>query len=188
MTGPALNREEIQELLTANPPLITGAPHPQHQLQPNGYDLTLHAVDDFTSHGTILRAGFQAHLPERFPIQPRMESNEGGDATPTFVLPQGPYLVTFTETINMPLDLIALVRPRSSLLRCGTALHTGVWDAGYSGQSQALLEVLNPKGITIQRSARIGHMVFIRMGSPAGTPYQGRYQGEGAADDPTSPK
>ena len=79
----------------------------------------------------------------------------------------------------MPPDLIALARPRSSLLRCGGALHAGVWDAGYQGRSQALLSVQNQAGLHLQQGARIAQMVFFRMSAPPAQGYRGRYQGEG---------
>lgn len=174
MTGPALNREEISELLKADRPLISGAPNPKLQLQPNGFDLTIGEIETLDSPGVIHPGATPAALPERTLLH--FTAHE-----PTKLGP-GPYLVTFNETINMPVDLLGLVRPRSTLLRCGAGLHTGVWDAGYSGRSQALLEVHNASGLTLYRDARIGHMIFIRMGKPPSIPYQGRYQGEGMSD------
>ena len=175
MTGPALNREEIELLIQADRPLITGAPNLDLQLQPNGFDLTLLSIERLETQGTIGPEATPATLPDRSLI--RLNENHPADLQPS------PYLVTFNETITMPNDLIGLVRPRSTLLRSGAALHTGVWDAGYSGRSQALLEVLNPHGLTLHANARIGHMIFIRMGTPPKNPYQGRYQGEGISHD-----
>ena len=81
--------------------------------------------------------------------------------------------------VNLPPDLMALGRPRSSLLRSGVALHTAVWDAGYRGRSQSLLTVHHPGGFRLQRNARVAQLVFFRLATPPGQGYQGRYQGEG---------
>ena len=170
MTGPALNREEIEELILSPTPLISGAPHPEIQLQPNGYDLTVAELEIFNSPGTIFPAHQRASIPAGTPVPMPKDT--------LITLTPGPYLVTFNETITMPPNLVGLVTPRSSLLRCGATLHTGVWDAGYSGRSQALLSVLNPHGLRLRANARIAHMIFITMTNPPRTLYQGRYQGE----------
>ena len=73
---------------------------------------------------------------------------------------------------------MALGRPRSSLLRSGVAIHTAVWDAGYSGRSQALMNIYHPGGYNIQKNARVMQLVFIWLDSPTQQKYDGRYQGE----------
>ena len=94
-------------------------------------------------------------------------------------LQQGEYLVTFNEVVNLPQDLMALGRPRSSLLRSGVSLHTAVWDAGYRGRSQSLLTVHHPAGFRLQRNARMVQLVFFRLAIPPEEGYRGRYMGEG---------
>ena len=87
-------------------------------------------------------------------------------------------MITFNEIVNLPLDVMALGRPRSSLLRSGVSIHTAVWDAGYRGRSQALLVVYNPAGFRVQKNARLMQLVFIRMAKPVSEGYQGRFLGE----------
>ena len=93
-------------------------------------------------------------------------------------LSPGPYLVSFNEVVNLPLDLMALGRPRSSLLRSGVSIHTAVWDAGYQGRSQALLLVHNDQGYALQRDARLLQLVFFHLTQPVSQGYQGRFHGE----------
>jgi len=90
----------------------------------------------------------------------------------------GHYLVTFNEVVSLPRWLMALGRPRSSLLRMGVSLHTAVWDAGYGGRSQALLVVHNVAGFRLQRDARIAQLVFFPLSAPDDRGYDGGYQGE----------
>jgi dUTP pyrophosphatase len=92
----------------------------------------------------------------------------------------GPYLVRFNETVNLPPDVMAYARPRSSLLRSAVALHTAVWDAGYSGQGVALLVVYNLDGFVLQRDARIVQLVFHRLERSTSAGYEGAFQGERA--------
>jgi dUTP pyrophosphatase len=94
------------------------------------------------------------------------------------LLRPGPYLVTFNEIVNLPLDLMALAKPRSSLLRCGVAVHNAVWDAGYRGRSQALLVVYNPHGFTVYPKARLIQLVFFKLAKRPDRGYSGRFQSE----------
>ncbi|MEZ4505560.1 MAG: hypothetical protein R2848_06755 [Thermomicrobiales bacterium] len=93
------------------------------------------------------------------------------------MLSPGPYHITYAETVSLPKDLMALGRPRSSLTRSGVAIHTAVWDAGYSGRSTSLLVVSNPAGFRVQR-ARVAQLVFIQLSTADDVGYQGIYQGE----------
>jgi dUTP pyrophosphatase len=93
------------------------------------------------------------------------------------MLSPGPYLITYNEIVNLPKHIMALGRPRSSLLRCGVSVGMAVWDAGYRGRSQSLLVVHNPQGFRVQQNARVSQLVFMEMtGESAG--YQGIYQNE----------
>lgn len=171
MPGNPLNREEIIRLLGDNPPLIEGYVALESQLQPNGFDLSLREVARFGTQGQLGASNTDRVLPETEPLP--------FDSKGWLELPQGAYLVTFNEIVNLPPDLMALGRPRSSLLRSGVALHTAVWDAGYRGRSQSLLTIHHPNGFRLQRNARLAQLVFFRLATPPTEGYRGRYQGEG---------
>jgi dUTP pyrophosphatase len=99
------------------------------------------------------------------------------DGMGSIELVPGTYIITYNEVVHLPKDIMALGRPRSSLLRCGVTVGTAVWDAGYSGRSQSLLVVYNPRGFRVQRNARIIQLVFFTLtGESEG--YSGVYQGE----------
>ena len=53
------------------------------------------------------------------------------DADGFVTLTPGPYQIVYNEIVDLPNDLMALGRPRSSLCRCGVTIHTAIWDAGY---------------------------------------------------------
>ena len=165
-----LDRESIGDLVLGNPPLIEGYISLDEQLQTNGFDLTLREVSRMTSGG-----GMGAGLDQR-----ELSATEviGFDSCGWLELDPGPYLITFNEAVNLPLDVMALGRPRSSLLRSGVSIHTAVWDAGYRGRSQALLAVQNHLGYRLQRDARVVQLVFFRLSTPASQGYQGRFWGE----------
>lgn len=169
-TGAVLSREQIAALLDGDPPLVDHLIDRDAQLQPNGIDLTLAAVSTFAGEGILTRDNAGRRLPGVEPLP--------FDAGGQIELAPGPYLVRFNETVNLPADCMAYARPRSSLLRSGVALHTAVWDAGYSGQGVALLVVYNPAGFRVERDARIVQLVFHRLEQATGDGYTGRFQGE----------
>jgi len=171
MHGNPINREEIATLIAGDLPLVQGYVSLDSQLQPNGFDISLGDISSFESPGAI--GSEQATRVLAASNQLTYDDDGWIDLTP------GPYLVTFNEVVNLPLDIMALGRPRSSLLRSGVSLHTAVWDAGYQGRSQSLLTVHHPGGFLLQRNARLAQLVFFRLSFPPSAGYQGRYQGEG---------
>lgn len=171
MTGSPLNREEIARLIAGNPPLIADYIDLEAQLQPNGFDLTVREVARFASPGQLGAPDGLRLLSSTEPLP--------FDAGGWLALAPGAYLATFNEVVSLPPDLMALGRPRSSLLRSAAALHTAVWDAGYRGRSQSLLTVHHPGGFRLQRDARAAQLVFFRLAAPPQQGYRGRYQHEG---------
>ena len=170
-----LPREHIVERLKASPPLLEDYLNLEAQLQPNGFDLTLRAISRFASQGKL-----GPRSQDRVISHHEALSIEGGEA---HNLTPGPYLVTFNEVVNLPLDLMAYARPRSSLLRSGVAVHTAVWDAGYQGRSQALMIIYNPQGYRLALGAALVQMVFVALESPVTQGYQGVFQGENVAGE-----
>ncbi len=169
--GACLDRESIRRRLSASPPLLEGYRDLEAQLQPNGFDLTLAEIAAFADPGVLTADNAGRRLAATTPLP------FGADGA--LHLNPGPYLVTLNETINLPLDVMALGKPRSSLLRSGVAMHNAVWDAGYRGRSQALLVVYHPRGFTLSRNSRVLQIVFFLLAHPVDEGYRGRYQGEG---------
>ncbi len=168
-SGAVLSKSDILEMLKADPPLLEGLVSQEEQLQPNGVDLTVRDVSDLCTPGRIGRTNSQRVLSSARPIA----FNKMG----FMKLAAGEYLVTFNEIVHLPLDVMALARPRSSLLRCGVAIHNAVWDAGYEGRSQALLVIYNKSGFELEKDSRVLQLVFFRL-TVAGEGYQGRFQRE----------
>ena len=166
-----LTGDELARLLSGNPPLVEGILDPRVQVTPNGVDLTVAEVAWFhdVTPGRLDFANSDRRLPETEVIPWR----EG-----RLILPPGAYVIRYSEKVNLPRDVLALGKPRSSLLRCGAHLGSAVWDAGYSGRGQGLLVVFNPAGLELALRARVLQLLFFRLkGETAG--YRGGYQGEG---------
>ena len=133
------------------------------QVQPNGVDLTLETVFEQTSPGRIGRDGKTVGERESVAVE------DGW-----YRLPPGGYVVRYAETVRIPEDHIGFLLPRSSLLRNSCMLDTAVWDAGYEGRGEGLLEVHHE--IELEAGARIAQLVLAEA-AHSGT-YEGDYQGE----------
>src|SRR3990172_815695 len=133
-----LAKDDIRKLLKQAPPLLEGYADLEAQLQVNGFDISLREIARLQTSGVIARDNSQRKVSDLAPLV--------FDAAGFIDLAPGAYLITHNEIVNMPNNVMALGRPRSSLLRCGVTVNTAVWDAGYSGRSQSPLVVYNPLG------------------------------------------
>ncbi|MFC1870497.1 deoxyuridine 5'-triphosphate nucleotidohydrolase [Chloroflexota bacterium] len=167
--GIIISKPEIYRLLQQQPPLIESYVNLEEQLQPNGIDLTLREVALLQSPGRIAVANSQRLVSDLAPL--------AFDRLDFIDLMPGAYTITYNEIVHLPKNIMALAKPRSSLLRCGVNVHTAVWDAGYSGRSQSLLVVHNPQGFRVQRNARVAQLVFLWLTQET-EGYRGAYQGE----------
>jgi len=140
------------------------APVADEQIQPNGVDLTLDGVFEQREPGHIGVDG--KTIGER-----RELDTDGSNG---YSLVPGGYVVRYTETVRIPEDHIGFILPRSSLMRNSCMLNTAVWDAGYEGRGEGLLQVHHD--IEIERSARIAQLVLAKADHDG--VYDGSYQGE----------
>ena len=167
----ALSRESIRKLIQGPDALIADYLDLEHQLQPNGFDVTLRSVSRFSSAGELNETTTSLAAIEDL----------AWDASGRLHLTHGPYLAVINERIDLPLNIMALMRPRSSLLRSGVALHTAVWDAGYRGRSQVMLTVYNPHGFCLSQNSRVGQLIFLGLDQVVLQGYEGFYQDENLA-------
>ena len=164
-----LSSRDIKKLIAAEPPLVEGYIDLEQQVQANGFDLSLRDVAVIPSAGCVAADNAGRVIPNASPLV--------FDGLGRIDLPAGIYIITYNEIVHLPKHIMALGRPRSSLLRCGVTVHMSVWDAGYSGRSQSLMVVYNPFGFRLQRSARVSQLVFHDIGSETEA-YNGNYQKE----------
>jgi len=164
-----LSKSDIKHLVEQKPPLVEGYLDLSQQLQPNGFDLTLRDIAMFQNWGQMGADNAERRLPD---LSPLVFGQDG------FIdlIPRS-YLITYNEIVHLPNTVMALGRPRSSILRCGVNIGTAVWDAGYNGRSQSLMVVYNTQGFRVQKNARMMQLVFFRLSSET-EGYSGTYQGE----------
>uniref|UniRef100_A0A7C3MCL3 Probable deoxyuridine 5'-triphosphate nucleotidohydrolase n=1 Tax=Archaeoglobus fulgidus TaxID=2234 RepID=A0A7C3MCL3_ARCFL len=161
-----LSGEEIRKLILEEG-LIRDYIDLEMQIQPNGFDCTLRNVYRLRGCGRVDFDNSRRKLPELEEIKFRE----------WVYLPKGVYRVKLNEIVKLGRDIMAIARPRSTLVRCGVNVLTAVWDAGYEGRSEVSIAVHNDYGIWLSRNARIVQLVFIRLSSLA-REYEGLYMGE----------
>ena len=150
--------------------LVESMIDPETQTQMCGVELTLQKIERFLTAGAVAFDNKERKLPETELVN--------FDEMGWIELTAGSYLVTFNEIVNIPKDVAAMARARSTLLRCGATLETALWDPGYRGRSQSLLVVYNPQGLKLKKNARLMQLVFLRLKNEAEKLYSGKYQGE----------
>ncbi len=72
-------------------------------------------------------------------------------------------LVVLNEKLNLPKDIVAHIRPRTSLSRLGIVLTTQHINAGYRGVLNIALYNLSPNTYIIEPEMRIGQIVFEKL-------------------------
>jgi dUTP pyrophosphatase len=162
-----LHDKDINAMQQGPKQLISNFISWEHQLQPNGFDLTAHDIYRFKGAGKLDFSNKERQLPE-------CEEIEWNDMWAH--LGVGAYKVKTNEMVALPKDIIAFAQTRSSLLRMGCHTANGFWDAGFEGKSEFLLIVNNPFGLDIKRNARVAQIVFIRLNSDAEKEYTGQYK------------
>lgn len=119
--------------------------------------------------GQGLRSGFKTEEIYAY--------KENSDTQDTIVVNPGEYfLVKTIETVDIPLDVVADFRARSSLFRAGLSLLTTIGSPGYKGELIFGLQNAGQHPVTLQMGARICQAIFYKLESE-GVAYRGQNQG-----------
>lgn len=167
-----LNREEIKRLIEKNA-LVSNYCDLDTQLTPNGFDLTAAKIFEFKQPGALDFSNQERKIPQSQELIAQKAKPE--DKFGWWSLAPGIYKVVTNEKVKLPLDLIGMAFPRSSLLRMGAFTQTGVWDAGFEGTSEFVLVVTNSSGIKLKQNARVVQLLFTKI-TETETGYSGIYQ------------
>lgn len=122
------------------------------QEQQAGIDLTLKDVYYFIGYGRIDFDNKHRKLAQTLKIEFDDKAH----------LSQGVYKISLNEYLKIDNRTLGIFFPRTSLLRNGVAIYSGLFDPGFEGYAEMLMHVINPNGIEIYRNARVGQIVFLR--------------------------
>jgi deoxycytidine triphosphate deaminase len=120
--------------------------------------------------------GFLGELDRKTPDAVLVESYKGGERRKITLKPGDFYLVKTIETVNLPEDLTANIKPRSTIYRSGLFLRSGNVAPGYSGGLTFGLKNEGPVKVIIEMGARIVHIQFEEV-QGGGSLYRGQWQG-----------
>lgn len=138
-------------------------PLSEEAVQPNGVDLTVHAVYEVSGQQVLRDDDYE------------MQRSEVTPSDGYYELDAGSYVVEYGEKIKIPENHTGFVYPRSRLMRCGANLETAVWDAGYEGIGEGGLRVGAP--VKIETGMRVAQIVFVET-EALDELYDGSHQGE----------
>jgi len=135
-----------------------------------GFDLRLDEIWEVEGQGFL---GLEERESAKLKLSAKFEAKK----PKTFSLKPGKYYVVKTiETINLPEQILALFRPRSTLYRSGVTIFSGNASPGYQGGINVGLLNLGPKPFKIQLGARFIHIIFFEVKGKTGK-YRGQWQG-----------
>jgi deoxycytidine triphosphate deaminase len=135
-----------------------------------GFDLRL---------GEVFKISGKAFLGETHRQTPDIESVMVYDPKKTKSIKIKPgdfFLVKTIEKINLPIDLSAVILPRTTTFRSGLYLRTGPIQPGYSGELTFGLKNEGPITVEIEMGARFAHVIFHEI-KGEGSKYRGQWQG-----------
>lgn len=132
-----------------------------------GYDLTLKGVKSVTGGMVLVDKTVVDDYHEVFPVQ----SSTG---KLLFKLDPGTYSLTFDQGCDLSRNITAFIRHRSSVLRCGAIITSGVYDPGFKVDEMGGVMIAT-KQITIEKGARVAQIVMFQ--NHTADAYNGQFQG-----------
>lgn len=118
-----------------------------------GYDLTLESVNKING-GSVLAN--KTEINEYTEVKTTLSNT--GDSI--YVLEPGTYSLTFEQGCKLDSYHTAFIRHRSSILRCGGIITSGVYDPGFQVEKMGAVLIATQK-IIIQRGARVAQIIMM---------------------------
>jgi dUTP pyrophosphatase len=176
-----LGHSELQKLIKSNA-LITGLSK-RDQFDPEGcvFDLQLGKV--FELKGKAFIGIDERETPNTIEVA----SYDPKKKTIFVFKPGKYYLVKTVEKVNLPENVAALFKPRSTTFRCGLILRTGIANPGYQGEIHFGLKNEGTIPVKVEMGARIASVIFFEIKGKAKNLYRGQWMG-GRDTTPTREK
>ncbi len=135
-----------------------------------GFDLRLGEVYEISGSAFL---GENSRSTPGVELQKKYERGKKGSIK---IKPGEFYLVKTIEKINLPIDLSAVIIPRTTTFRSGLFIRTGPIQPGYSGELTFGLKNEGPVTVEIEMGARFVHVIFHEI-KGVGSKYRGQWQG-----------
>ena len=138
-----LNAHEVEELLQTNG---------KGEKQQVGYDLTVKEIKKI--NGGIVMS--DKTIINDYDVVTPINNTNGKFV---FKLEPGTYSLTFEQGIKLPTNRTAFIRHRSSILRCGGIITSGVFDPGFEVDEIGAVLVVTEHMI-IEKGARCAQLII----------------------------
>jgi dUTP pyrophosphatase len=132
-----------------------------------GYDLTLKSVKQVTGGAVMIDNTAVNPYNDVTPIL-----NQDGRFI--YKLNPGTYSLTFEQGCKLPNNMTAFIRHRSSVLRCGAIITSGVYDPGFEVDEMGGVMVVS-ESIVIEKGARVAQIIMFE--NNEAELYDGQWQG-----------
>lgn len=132
-----------------------------------GYDLTLKSVKSINGGAVLMD---KTVVEEYTEVTPYMND----DNKLIYLLEPGAYSLTFEQGVKLDTHHTAFIRHRSSILRCGGIITSGVYDPGFEVDEMGAVLIAS-KQLAIERGARVAQIVI--MENYSADAYNGQWQG-----------
>ncbi|HBG81541.1 TPA: hypothetical protein DDW69_01730 [candidate division CPR2 bacterium] len=86
------------------------------------------------------------------------------------------YLIKTIETVNIPENLVAVFKPRTTMQRMGIFFRSSQGAPGYSGELTFAIANAGPCKVKIELGARVAHVMFHEVNGATNL-YRGQWQG-----------
>tara|TARA_R110002126_G_scaffold133211_1_gene277179 strand:- start:1362 stop:1844 length:483 start_codon:yes stop_codon:yes gene_type:complete len=133
-----------------------------------GYDLTLKTVNK-VSGGIVMKDGTDISPYEEV----MLNINDAGKFL--WQLEPGTYSLTFEQGCKLDSEHTAFIRHRSSILRSGGIITSGVYDPGFEVDEMGAMLIVT-ETLLIEKGARVAQIIMIK--NEKAMLYDGQFQGK----------
>ena len=131
-----------------------------------GYDLTLKEVKQIIG-GAV--------FSDKTEVLPYLEvPTFDKEGRTIYTLSAGSYSLTFEQGVKLPSNKTAFIRHRSSILRCGATITSGVYDPGFEVDEMGGV-LIATRPINIEKGARVAQIIIFD--NSEAELYDGQWQG-----------
>ncbi len=166
-----LGHSKIQALVESNQLLENISEREKNS--PEGCVIDLRLDKIFTLEGEAFLGIEERQTPKTIEIASYDEQK-----TSKFTIKPGSFYLTKTvETINLPSNVAAIFKPRSTTFRSGLYIRTGIANPGYHGPLYFALKNEGSTNFTTELGARYVSVIFLEVSGTAKNLYRGQWQG-----------
>lgn len=155
---------------------VTGLLNPDKQIGSDGIDLTIKRASAINIHSPSVLSEDKQFTVHRMIDDIEPETADGWGDVPDgmvgFVLTEGAYDIEFNEFVKIPKGVAAMLLLRSSFVRAGHHMFSGLYDQGFENYAGSVLHICGEA--FVEKNMRVAQIVFLPS-EGSGKLYEGGY-------------